>query len=441
MKSAVAVLTGLVVASFFAEAAAAPAAQGRPRRRSVPVPLVFHVETLDGRVVASSGADEPINPASIAKVATTLWALERLGPGHRFETRFRAAGTVDRRAGVLRGDLEVEGGADPDFHAENALLVAARLNELGVRRVTGKVVVNERFWMGWEGGSAGRLSDPRARALRMGARLRRAFDPRLWDRRTRAAWRSVAARHGLDQSRPPSVTAAGGVGFGPAVRGELLVVHRSPPLAATLRRFNCYSNNDIERIAFSLGSAADLARLLSERLEAPEGAIRLETTSGLGRNRMSPRLVVQLLRLLRDTAQRMGLDVEELLPVAGCDPGTVAQMFPKLVGFPNAASVVGKTGTLTATDGGVSVFAGFASAMEGDLVFCVAAPRSAGRLRAARREEERFVIGLLARHGGPRPRTCAAPLGAPDAGAEVTTALAAAGPAAPRAAVPAHRSP
>lgn len=441
MKNAAAVVSAVLVAGCLAEAAAAPAPQSRARRRPVALPLVYHVETLDGRAVASSGADEPINPASVAKVATTLWALEQLGPDHRFETRFRAAGAVDAEAGVLRGDLEVEGGGDPDFHAENALLVAVRLNELGIRRVTGKIVVNEQFWMGWEGGSAGTLRDTRARALRMAVRLRRAFDPRLWDRATRDAWRRAAARNGLDPRRPPRVAAAAGVGFGPAQRGELLVVHRSSPLASTLRRFNCYSNNDIERIASLLGSPGDLATFISQRLGAPEGAIHFDTASGLGHNRMSPRLVVHLLRLLRDAAGRMGLAVEELLPVAGCDQGTVAHMFPQLGQFPNAASVVGKTGTLTTTDGGVSVFAGFAATAEGELAFCVAAPRSAGRLRTARREQERFVLALLARHGGPRPRTCAPPVGLADFSPEVVIVLAAAGPAAPQTAAPAHRAP
>ena len=41
--------------------------------------LLFHAETLEGAVLESRGADTPFNPASLIKVGTSLWALERLG--------------------------------------------------------------------------------------------------------------------------------------------------------------------------------------------------------------------------------------------------------------------------------------------------------------------------------------------------------------------------
>jgi len=38
------------------------------------VDLVWHVEALDGTILDSKrAADEPINPASVVKVGTTLW--------------------------------------------------------------------------------------------------------------------------------------------------------------------------------------------------------------------------------------------------------------------------------------------------------------------------------------------------------------------------------
>jgi hypothetical protein len=44
------------------------------------------------------------------------------------------------------------------------------------------------------------------------------------------------------------------------------------------------------------------------------------------------------------------------------------------------------------------------------VIFCVAAPRAAGRIHLARRTEESFVVDLLNRRGGGVPRTCAPPL-------------------------------
>lgn len=390
------------------------------RRAGRPVNLVWYAEALDGQPVEARQPDEPINPASVVKIATSLWSLERLGPDFRFETRFFARGTIDPVRRVLNGDLVVLGGGDPDFHVENAFLVAQALNELHVERVTGSVIVNRRFWMGWENGSEGRQPDPVKRGILMATRLRQALDPRRWNGPTRVAWHDFALRRNLTASRPPQVVVAGGAGVdGEAAPGEMLVVHRSQPLADILRRFNCYSNNDIERVAASVGSVDDLAAFVAERCGVPRETVELQTASGLGENRLTPRLIVHLLREFKKTCERLHLSVESLLPVAGCDPGTVNHQFPKLADGPNTTAVVGKTGTLTTTDGGIAVLAGIARTGQGDLLFCVAVPHAGGRLKGARYAEEKWVLDLLAAHGGGQPRPCAGLLTFPDTGASV----------------------
>jgi D-alanyl-D-alanine carboxypeptidase/D-alanyl-D-alanine-endopeptidase (penicillin-binding protein 4) len=207
----------------------------------------------------------------------------------------------------------------------------------------------------------------------------------------------------------------------PAGAVTLLFEHRSKPLAETLRRFNCYSNNDIERVSASIGPASELSVLLADRLVSAETPVRLQTMSGLGENRLSPRQIVAMLRGFRSAASEVGLPVEHLLPVAGCDPGTVTGSFPRLSSPPFATSLVAKTGTLTSTDGGITVLAGFLNTAQGEVVFCVAVPRAAGRIRLARRTEETFVLDLIGRHGGAMPRTCGPPLAFPDHDATIIT--------------------
>ena len=46
----------------------------------------------------------------------------------------------------------------------------------------------------------------------------------------------------------------------------VLFEHRSKPLAETLRRFNAFSNNDIERVGASIGTPSELSVLLADRL-------------------------------------------------------------------------------------------------------------------------------------------------------------------------------
>jgi D-alanyl-D-alanine carboxypeptidase/D-alanyl-D-alanine-endopeptidase (penicillin-binding protein 4) len=406
------------------EEVAAKNAQHRGSRKSAPAPqLVWYVETVDGDVIDARSEDLPINPASVVKIATSWWALETLGPDHRFTTRFTARGTIDPLHRILRGDLVVHGAGDPDFQTENAFLVAQALNRMGVRKVTGSIVVDGTFWMGWENGSQGMNPDPVRRATLMATRLRKALDARRWNRATRRAWYAYAPDHGGSRAPLPSVEVIGGARFESAPGGveTVLFEHRSKPLAETLRRFNAFSNNDIERVAASIGSPSDLSVLLADRLVAGEVPVHIQTASGLGENRLSPRQIVAMLRGFRSAAAGLGVDIEHLLPVAGCDPGTVASAFPRLSAPPFARSLVAKTGTLTSTDGGITVLAGFLNTAQGELVFCVAAPHAAGRIRLARHTEESFVVDLLNRRGGAAPRTCAPPLASPSEDASIVT--------------------
>jgi D-alanyl-D-alanine carboxypeptidase/D-alanyl-D-alanine-endopeptidase (penicillin-binding protein 4) len=87
--------------------------------------LYFQVETLDGEELDSQGADTPFNPASVVKVATSLWALERLGPDHRYVTTAGIRGDLDAKSGRLEGQLVVDSTGDPDFHTDNALISPA----------------------------------------------------------------------------------------------------------------------------------------------------------------------------------------------------------------------------------------------------------------------------------------------------------------------------
>lgn len=430
-RSKAAPLLILLVVFLLAAAGSAEAAtqkkKSKPVRRSKPRPapsLVWHVESLDGSFTDGLRSDDPINPASVVKVATTWWALERLGPDHRFETTFYARGRIDHTRGVLVGDLVVKGTGDPDFQTENAFLVSEALNQLGIKRVTGNLVVNDRFWTGWENGSAGVIPDPSRRSLTMGQRLRGALDAARWTGITRTTWREFAPRTGRTASRPPSVSIVGPArvdASGPVGSDTLLFVHKSQPLVETLKRFNAFSNNDIERVGAAIGTPADLETMLAERLGA-DAPVQLSTTSGLGENRLTPRQIVAMLRGFREKVESLGLRVESLLPISGCDPGTVTNTFPAFRTGVNAGALIAKTGTLTATDGGITSLAGFLRTSEGEFVFCVAAPNVAGRIRVARRTEERWLLDRLNRHGGARPQGCLDPLAWPGEGAEVVIA-------------------
>lgn len=380
-------------------------------------PLVWHVETPEGEPLSSKKGDVAINPASVVKVATTLWALDRLGPDHRFVTRVALHGTLDPASGRGSGTLVVHGGADPDFHVENALLIAAELNRLGLRSVDGTLRIDDRFWMGWEGGSEKTERDQAKRARMMAERLRAAFDPARWTPLTRRTWQAFAARRGLDAAQPPALTVGGGAGrleAPPEAGPALAVEHFSNPLGLILKRFNAHSNNDIDRFAATLGPAEELARTMF----GPTA--RLETLSGLGSNRLTPRQVVELMRRLERRCAELGLSIDAVLPVAGCDPGTL-QRYPRLADSA-AGAIVAKTGTLVDTDGGVAAIAGLLRGGSGDRLFCAAMPGSGHSVTRARATLETWLLDQVAAAGGAPTTLCPPPPVLSDAAAWVAPA-------------------
>lgn len=78
-------------------------------------------------------------PASTVKALTALYAIETLGPDHRFLTRLLATGPVEN--GVLKGDLALCGGGDPVLDSQDLLALAGQLKEQGITSVEGKLLV------------------------------------------------------------------------------------------------------------------------------------------------------------------------------------------------------------------------------------------------------------------------------------------------------------
>lgn len=85
-------------------------------------------------------AEVPVNPASIAKVATTFAALELLGPGFTWTTRASIDGPVVD--GTLVGNLYLQGSGDPKLVMERLWLLLRRVRALGIERIAGDIVID-----------------------------------------------------------------------------------------------------------------------------------------------------------------------------------------------------------------------------------------------------------------------------------------------------------
>ena len=96
-------------------------------------------DVKSGRQLDAVGAATALPPASVAKILTSLYALDRLGASHRFLTRVIATGPVQN--GVLRGDLVLAGGGDPTLDTNGLADLAARMKRAGLREVRGRFLV------------------------------------------------------------------------------------------------------------------------------------------------------------------------------------------------------------------------------------------------------------------------------------------------------------
>ncbi|MBV8471323.1 MAG: D-alanyl-D-alanine carboxypeptidase/D-alanyl-D-alanine-endopeptidase [Burkholderiaceae bacterium] len=87
-------------------------------------------------------AQRPLNPASLTKLATSLAALDQLGPQWTWHTPVWLRGRIDRDSGLLDGDLVIQGRGDPKLVLERLWLLLRQVQTLGVRDIHGRIVLD-----------------------------------------------------------------------------------------------------------------------------------------------------------------------------------------------------------------------------------------------------------------------------------------------------------
>ncbi|MFM2315374.1 MAG: hypothetical protein RLZZ04_4652, partial [Cyanobacteriota bacterium] len=192
----------------------------------------------------------------------------------------------------------------------------------------GNILVTDKFYMNFESSSvtAGKL-------------LQQALNRNLWSSEITQQYLKMPVG-----TKQPTVIIKG------QVQGitqlpdqvQLLINHRSLPLAEILRQMNIYSNNEMaQMLADLVGGAAQVAETSAKIAGFPPGEIKLVNGSGLGEeNKISPRAVCQMLMASDRLLQSYNYSVADLFPTAGRDlVGTVKDR-----GLPKGTTI--KTGTL-----------------------------------------------------------------------------------------------
>ncbi len=135
-------LLGCLGLCALAARAMPPEVQAALQRARVPPEAMAVVlqEAGTGRTVLAHQAQAPMNPASLAKLLTTLAALDQLGPAWTWSTPVWLLGSVDE--GVLDGSLLIKGSGDPKLVIERVWLLLRRLQLMGVREIRGDIVLD-----------------------------------------------------------------------------------------------------------------------------------------------------------------------------------------------------------------------------------------------------------------------------------------------------------
>lgn len=327
----------------------------------------------DWHNLVSHNGTQARSAASLTKIATTLAALSTWGADYQFETKIYAKGEI--KDGVLQGDLLIEGDYDPFFVWEEAIALGNSLQALGIRKVTGKLIVNDKFYMNYK-------SKPQV----AGNLLFKSLNENLWSAEISQQYLTLP----LGTSSPQiEILGEVEVRYGKQ-GGRLLVTHQSLPLGEILRQMNVYSNNYIaQMLADALGGANKVMAIAEEVASVSSGDIALINGSGLGEeNRIAPRAVCQMLmtidRLLNDHA----LAVVDLFPMAGRD----------LVGTMENRSIPEGTAVKTGTLNRVSALAGIIPTRDRDRIwFAIINSDSGSQIEYLRKEQDR-LLQRLANH-------------------------------------------
>lgn len=273
------------------------------------------VATLEpGKKFAEYNADKVFNPASLIKLTTTLYALKKLGADYRFPVKIYADGRIEN--GALDGDLYFTGNP-PIFNEISAGIIADELKNRGIERVTGKIYVSPRFTFNFH-----EHADESAKMLAQNLRLK---------------------------NKPQSAVAE-------KTSGNELFVFKSYSLREVLLYMNTFSSNFVaHRVGDEIGGADEVRWLLIGELGFAPDKIFMQTTSGLEENGMTAREVFQVLRALDEELKKQGLNPVDVLPTA--ENGTLRH---RLMETNFKAATCGKTGTFSASDGGIGMasFAG-----------------------------------------------------------------------------------
>ncbi|RYZ77557.1 MAG: hypothetical protein EOP05_01400 [Proteobacteria bacterium] len=327
---------------------------------------------VEGGAVQGINADKPVRIASVMKLMTSFWAIEKLGsPNFRWKTKIYYQAS--------NGEMHIEGSRDPFFHRDRMYLLLSDLNRAGIKSLN-RLTVDRNFKMGM---AIPDVSNHLNESSRNTSQTNVTRDDLMQNFNTAKWWgdrKATYARIRKENQTPEllkeisfKVNAADIVPSNPLAGkpGVKVFEIRSAPLRYYLKRMNIMSANPMaDELFYSLGGVSGFANFLQSNYGMGNAATDVHSGSGLpigpprNDSSMSCSAVVRIIRRMDlDLEKKHGMDLADVVMVAGIDTAD-SPTFKD-----GSKSLVVKTGTLTAGDARAKNLAGSMQTTSGEVYF------------------------------------------------------------------------
>ncbi|WP_347358218.1 D-alanyl-D-alanine carboxypeptidase [Bdellovibrio sp.] len=367
--------------------------------------------STQGVVQGDKTKDDKFPLASISKVVTTLWAIDRLGPDYRYATKLHITPTAN---GAV--DIHIEGSRDPMFGRNLGYFLMSELNRMKIKKIE-KMTFDENFLLTWRAeekpliaGTTPKYETIEEQAAVVRSTLINAFGTGV-NSLLYKNLRAKAAKNGVQMVESPSVSIRN-VAFTPKASFQKAAntqtaILRSAPLRSILKRMNNQSNNYIADTMFwNLGGTEKFEQYVKTTLAASDEDIVFHNGSGNNEgsvakpiyNEATCEMMVKILYRLDKNLSVKGYDLSDVMAVAGKDRDSTVRGY----GGNMAGSTIAKTGSVNKA----KTLAGSISTKNGEIYFAVLMHTDQDQNRSdwgvASQQIKTKVAQLISTNGGPK---------------------------------------
>lgn len=334
---------------------------------------ICHMKTNDkNKVIAGDDNKTKKYPlASLSKIATTLWAIEKLGIDYRHSTKIHITE-------IAQGsyDVHIEGSRDPFFGQRMGYFLISELNKMQIRKIE-RLTFDENFLLKWAvespivaGGTTANFETIEQQVRYIKKSLEVDFASQI----SMTAYKRLRNLTPVKMTPDPSLNVrhidfVSRSTFQKTANTRTFVL-RSAPLVTVLKKMNNQSNNYIaDHLYWNMGGTDAFTQFIQKKLSFTSQDLVFYNGSGNNDgssqapiyNMGSCESVIKTIYALdRELIQR-GKTLEDVIAVSGIDQDSTVKNFPL------EGSMTAKTGTVNKA----KTLAGTIATSEGELIFAI----------------------------------------------------------------------